>query len=71
MGQGLASANQKVPLILGTKVEISHKLMEEGYSRSVQNVVYLGNCRFQPGNKRKRWIEWVKESLGEIRGTGS
>lgn len=71
MGQGLASANQKVPFILGTKVEISHKLMEEGYSRSAQNVVYLGNCRFQPGNKRKRWIEWVKESLGEIRGTGS
>lgn len=71
MGQGLASANQKALLILGTKVEISHKLMEERYSRSVQNVAYLGNCRFLSGNKRKSWTEWVKESLGERRGTGS
>ena len=39
MGQGLASANQKVLLILGTKVEISHKL----WKRDI-----LGLCKMWP-----------------------
>lgn len=46
MGQKLANANQKVLLNLGTDVEVNHKLVEERCSRSVQNMAYIGNCRF-------------------------
>lgn len=41
---GLASAREKVLLILGTDVEVSYKSVGKGCPRSAQNMAYLRNC---------------------------
>lgn len=57
MGQRLANANQKVLLNLGTDVEVNHKLVEERCSRSVQNMAYIGNCRFSSSTRGRAGLD--------------
>lgn len=59
---GLASATEKVLLILGTDAEISYRLVGEGYPRSVQKVWLI----WETAELARSWSEWMSESFREV-----